>query len=33
LRPQVDYVGLRSNGSTSNCARISAAIVYRFGSK
>lgn len=33
FRPQVDYVGLRSNGSTSNCARISAAIVFHFGQK
>ena len=33
LRPQVDYVGLRANGSTSNCARISAAVVFHFGAK
>lgn len=31
FRPQVDYVGLRSNGSTENCARISAAVVFHFG--
>lgn len=33
IRPQVDYVGLRTSGSTLNCARISIAIVYNFGSK
>lgn len=33
FRPQFDYVGLHSNGSTENCARISAAIVFRFGQK
>lgn len=31
FRPQVDYVGLRSNGSTENCTRISAAVVFHFG--
>ncbi|HEX5423175.1 MAG TPA: outer membrane beta-barrel protein [Candidatus Acidoferrales bacterium] len=31
FRPQVDYIGLRSNGSTENCARISAAVVFHFG--
>lgn len=33
FRPQVDYVGLRVNGASSNCVRISAAFVFRFGSK
>lgn len=33
FRPQVDYVAMRSSGSTTNCARISAAIVFRFGTK
>ena len=27
LRPQVDYVGLRDNGQTANCARISIGVV------
>lgn len=31
FRPQVDYVGLRTSGSTLNCVRISAAIVFHFG--
>ncbi|HTS12594.1 MAG TPA: outer membrane beta-barrel protein [Candidatus Limnocylindrales bacterium] len=33
LRPQVDYVLLRSNGSNANCVRLSAAIVFRFGQR
>jgi hypothetical protein len=31
LRPEVEYFGLRSNGATSNCMRISFGIVYNFG--
>lgn len=33
IRPQVDYVGLRSGGSTSNCVRLSAAVVFHFGAR
>jgi len=33
FRPQADYVGMHSNGSTTNCARISAALVFRFGQR
>jgi opacity protein-like surface antigen len=33
FRPQVDYVALRSSGSTTSCARISAAIVFHFGER
>ena len=33
LRPQVDYFGLRSNGSTSNCVRISVGIVFHIGER
>ena len=33
FRPQADYVLLRSNGSNLNCARVSAAIVFRFGER
>jgi len=33
LRPEVDYFGLRSNGSTSNSVRISVGIVYHIGSR
>jgi hypothetical protein len=33
LRPQLDYVGLHSNGGTSNCVRLSVGLVYRFGKK
>lgn len=33
LRPQVDYVGLRSSGSTSNCVRLSVGIVFHFGKR
>lgn len=33
LRPQVDYVGLRSNGSTTNCVRLSVGVVFHFGKK
>lgn len=31
LRPQADYVGLRVNGTTTNCARVSVGLVFRFG--
>lgn len=30
LRPQVDYVGLRNSGNTTNCTRISVALVVHF---
>ena len=33
LRPEVDYFGLRSNGSMSNCVRISVGIVYHIGER
>jgi len=33
LRPEADYVGLRANGATSNCVRISVGIVYHIGQK
>jgi len=33
LRPQVDYFGLRSNGNTANCTRISVGVIYHFGQK
>ena len=33
VRPEVDYFGLRSNGSTANCVRISAAVVFHFGQR
>ena len=33
LRPEVDYFGLRSNGSTSNAIRISGAIVFHLGQR
>lgn len=33
LRPEVDYFGLRSGGSTGNCVRISVGIVYHIGSR
>jgi hypothetical protein len=33
FRPQVDYIGMRSNGSTLNCTRASASVVFRFGGK
>ncbi len=31
LRPQVDYIGLRENGATTNCTRASLGFVIRFG--
>lgn len=31
VRPQVDYVGLRANGTTTNCVRVSGGVVFRFG--
>ena len=33
LRPEVDYFGLRSNGSTANSVRIFVSIVFRFGER
>jgi hypothetical protein len=33
LRPEAEYVGLRSNGSTANCGRFDASIVYRWGGR
>ncbi|HTS13192.1 MAG TPA: outer membrane beta-barrel protein [Candidatus Limnocylindrales bacterium] len=33
FRPQAEYLGMHSNGSTLNCARVTAAIVFRFGGK
>jgi outer membrane immunogenic protein len=33
LRPEADYVGLRANGATTNCVRISMGIVYHIGQK
>lgn len=31
FRPQIDYVGLRQSGTTTNCTRVSAGFVIRFG--
>ena len=33
LRPEVEYFGLRANGGSSNCVRLSVGIVYHFGAK
>lgn len=33
LRPQVDYIGMRANGSTLNTLRVSVGVVFRFGGK
>ena len=33
LRPEVDYFGLRSNGTTTNCVRISVGIVFHIGER
>ena len=33
LRPQVDYLAIRSGGSTLNAARISLGLAFRFGSQ
>jgi len=33
LRPEAEYVGLRANGATANCVRISVGIVYHIGQK
>jgi hypothetical protein len=30
VRPQVDYVGIRESGSTTNCARVSVSAVVHF---
>ena len=31
VRPQVDYIGLRANVTTTNCVRVSGGVVFRFG--
>lgn len=31
LRPEIEYLALRDNGSTLNCARASLSLVFRFG--
>ena len=33
LRGQLEYFGIRANGSTTNAARLSAALVYRIGKR
>jgi len=33
LRPQVDYIAMRANGSTLNTLRVSVGMVFRFGGK
>ena len=33
LRPQVDYIAMRANGSTVNTLRVSVGVVFRFGGK
>jgi len=33
LRPQFEYVGLRSNGSTTNSFRLSVGVVFHLGSR
>jgi hypothetical protein len=33
LRPEAEYFGLRANGSTANCVRISVGIVYHIGER
>lgn len=33
LRPQVDYLAIRSGGSTLNAARISLGVAFRFGTQ
>lgn len=33
LRPEVEYFGLRENGGTSNCVRLSVGIVYHIGQR
>ena len=33
LRPQVDYIAMRANGSTVNTLRVSVGLVFRFGGK
>lgn len=33
VRPQLEFVGERSDGVTLNCARASVSLVYRFGQK
>jgi hypothetical protein len=30
LRPQVDYIGLNTSGSRTNCTRVSAGLVVHF---
>jgi hypothetical protein len=33
IRPQIDYIGIRSNGNTLNNVRASVGVVFRFGSR
>ena len=33
LRPQVDYLAMRANGSTANSLRVSVGVVFRFGGR
>jgi len=33
FRPQFDYIGIHSHGNTLNSGRVSASIVFRFGSR
>jgi outer membrane immunogenic protein len=33
LRPEFEYVGMRQNGSTENCMRLSVGIVFHLGQK
>jgi hypothetical protein len=33
VRPQFDYIGMRSNGSTQNSERVSIGLVYHIGQK
>ena len=33
LRPEVEYFGLRTNGATTNCVRISVGIVFHIGQR
>lgn len=33
LRPEVEYLALRSNGASSNCVRVSVGVVFRLGAK
>jgi hypothetical protein len=33
LRSQMEYIGFRANGNTTNTVRVSAGIVFRIGKK